>query len=262
MLKMGAPVLDDAPVCVTRDNGILIIRLNRPAESNAVNGALARAVSAAMDELDGDPELRIGIITGSHKAFCAGMDLKAYLQNDVPATERGFAGITRKPAEKPLIAAIEGFAVAGGLEIALSCDLIVAARGAKLGVPEPKRGLVAAAGGLIRLPKRIPYQVAMYLAITGDYIDAERAYEIGLVNELCEPGQALERALLLARRVADNAPLAVQASKAIVRGALDLDEEGGWELQDRLGLPALGTEDAREGASAFAEKRQPVWKGR
>lgn len=259
---MDAPVLDDSPVCVTRDDGVLIIRLNRPAESNAVNQALARGVSAAMDELDNDPTLRIGVITGSHKAFCAGMDLKAYLQGDMPATERGFAGVTRKPPEKPLIAAIEGFAVAGGLEIALSCDLIVAARGAKLGVPEPKRGLVAAAGGLIRLPKRIPYQIAMQLAITGDYIDAERAYEIGLVNELCEPGQALDRALILARRVVSNAPLAVQASKAIIRGALDLDEEGGWELQDRLGLPALNTEDAHEGARAFAEKRAPVWGGR
>ena len=258
---MNAPVLDEAPVCVTRDDGVLIVRLNRAADSNAVNEALARGVSAAMDELDADPALRIGVITGSRDAFCAGMDLKAYLRGDVPATERGFAGVTRKPPEKPLIAAIEGFAVAGGLEIALSCDLIVAARGAKLGVPEPKRGLVAAAGGLIRLPKRIPYQVAMYLAITGDYIIAERAYEIGLVNELCEPGEALEQALALARRVARNAPLAVKASKAIVRGAQDLDEEGGWELQDRLGLPALETEDAREGARAFAEKRTPIWKG-
>lgn len=258
---MNAPVSEEKAVCVTRDDGILIVRLNRPADSNAVNGALARGVSAAMDELDNDPTLRIGVITGSHEAFCAGMDLKAYLRGDMPATDRGFAGVTRKPPEKPLVAAIEGFAVAGGLEIALSCDLIVAARGAKFGVPEPKRGLVAAAGGLIRLPKRIPYQVAMYLAITGDYINAERAYEIGLVNELCEPGQALEQALALARRVVRNSPLAVKASKAIVRGALDCDEEGGWELQDRLGLPLLDSEDGREGARAFAEKRAPVWKG-
>lgn len=252
---------DNSPVQVTRDDGILIIRLNRPEFSNAVNAALAQGISAAMDELDRDPTLRIGVITGGLKGFCAGMDLKAYLQGDVPATERGFGGVTRRPPEKPLIAAIEGFAVAGGLEIALSCDLIVAARGAKMGVPEPKRGLVAAAGGLMRLPKRIPYQVAMFLAITGDYISAERAYEVGLVTELCEPGQALEKALLLARRVALNAPLAVQASKAIVRNALDLDEEAGWEMQNRLGLPALETDDAREGALAFAEKRAPVWKG-
>ncbi|MHB1699610.1 MAG: crotonase/enoyl-CoA hydratase family protein [Acidobacteriaceae bacterium] len=259
---MEVKVIEKSAVCVTRTDGILVVRLNRSAESNAVNAELAQGVSAAMDELDRDPGLRIGVITGSDKAFCAGMDLKAFLRGDMPATDRGFGGVTRKPPEKPLIAAIEGFAVAGGLEIALSCDLIVAARGAKLGVPEPKRGLVAAAGGLIRLPKRIPYQVAMYLAITGDYITAERAYEIGLVNEVCEPGQALERAIELARKVARNAPLAVQASKAIIKGSLDLDEAGGWVLQDRLGFPALKTEDAREGAKAFAEKRDPVWKGR
>jgi enoyl-CoA hydratase len=254
--------LEKTAVLTARDGSVLIVRLNRPEHSNAVNGALARGVSRAMDELDGDPSLAVGIITGNGKGFCAGFDLKAFLRDENPMTERGFGGITRKPPDKPMIAAIEGFAVAGGLELALSCDLIVAARGAKLGVPEPKRGLVAAAGGLMRLPRRIPYHVAMYLAITGETITAERAYEIGLVNEVCEPGRALERALVMAKLVAANAPLAVRASKAIVRDALDLDEEGGWALQDRLGLPATSTEDAKEGARAFAEKRPPVWQGR
>lgn len=259
---MDMPQFEEPAVQQSRDDGVLVIRLNRPDERNAVNGALAQGVSAAIDELDRDPALRVGLITGNGRGFCSGMDLKAFLQNDQPFTERGFAGVTRKPPEKPLIAAVEGFAVAGGLEIVLSCDLIVAARGARFGVPEPKRGLVAAAGGLMRLPKRIPYHVAMYLALTGETITAERAYEVGLVNELTEPGQALDRALALARLIAANAPLAVQWSKGIVRGALDVDEAGGWELQDRLGLPALQTEDAKEGASAFAQKRAPVWQGR
>jgi len=259
---MDTTKLEEPAVQLSWEDGVLVIRLNRPDERNAVNGALAQAVSAAIDELDRDPALRAGVITGNGRGFCSGMDLKAFLAGDHPATDRGFAGVTRKPPNKPLIAAVEGFAVAGGLEIALSCDLIVAARGAKFGVPEPKRGLVAAAGGLVRLPKRIPYHIAMYLALTGETITAERAYEVGLINELTEPGQALERALVLARLIAANAPLAVQWSKAIVRDSLDFDEAGGWELQDRLGLPALQTEDAKEGASAFAQKRAPVWKGR
>lgn len=259
---MSTETSQQPAVVTSRQDGVLIVRLNRPEDRNAVNGALARGVSAAMDELDSDPSLRVGVITGAGKGFCAGFDLKGFLKGEDPNTHRGFGGIVRKPPEKPLIAAIEGFAVAGGLEIALSCDLIVAARGAKLGVPEVKRGLVAAAGGLMRLPRRIPYHAAMYMAITGETLTAERGYEIGMVNELCEPGQALERALELARLVASNAPLAVAASKAIVREAVDLDEAAGWELQDRLGLPATRSEDAKEGARAFAERRAPVWQGR
>lgn len=255
--------ISEPVVIVTREGEVLIVRLNRPDQRNAVNAALAQGVSAAMDQLDEDPTLRVGILTGNGAGLCAGMDLKALLKGEKPITDRGWGGIARKPPNKPLIAAIEGFAVAGGLELALSCDLIVAAKGAKLGVPEVKRGLVAAAGGLMRMPKRVPYHVAMYLAITGESITAERAHEVGLVNELCEPGSAFETALKLAKLIAANAPLAVQASKAIVRDAVDLDEEAGWELQDRLGLPVImGSEDAREGARAFAEKRPPVWKGR
>ena len=254
---------DEDAVVVTRDGEVLIVRLNRPAARNAISLALARGVSAAMDQLDGDPTLRAGLLFGTGVGFCAGMDLKALLRNELSFTERGFGGITLKPPNKPMVAAIEGFALAGGLELALSCDLIVAARGALLGIPEVKRGLVAAGGGLMRLARRIPYHVAMHLAVTGEPISAERAYDVGLVNELCEAGQAFEHGLALARLVAANAPLAVQASKAIVRDALDLNEAAGWELQDRVGLPVVHeTEDAREGARAFAEKRPPVWKGR
>ncbi len=250
-------------VVVTRDGEVLIVRLNRPAARNAISLALAQGVSAAMDRLDGDATLRVGLLFGTGVGFCAGMDLKALLRNELSFTERGFGGITLRPPNKPMVAAIEGFALAGGLELALSCDLIVAARGARLGIPEVKRGLVAAGGGLMRLARRIPYHVAMHLAITGEPISAERAYDIGLVNELCEPGLAFEHGLALARIVAANAPLAVQASKAIVRDALDLNEAAGWELQDRVGMPVIhATEDAREGALAFAEKRPPVWKGR
>jgi enoyl-CoA hydratase len=259
---MDSAQVSEPTVQTTRNGAVLIVRLNRPASSNAVNAALALAVSAAMDELDADDELRVGVLTGAGKGFCAGMDLKAFLAGDSPSTARGFGGVTRTPPKKPLIAAVEGFAVAGGLELALACDLIIAARDAKFGIPEPKHGLVAAAGGLIRLPRRIPYHVAMYLALTGEMIDGERAYAIGLVNELTEKGKALDRALALAQLIASNAPLAVQWSRAIVRESMDLDEPAGWELQDRLGFPALETQDAAEGARAFAEKRAPVWTSR
>jgi enoyl-CoA hydratase len=253
----------ESAILTREDNGVFIITMNRPEVSNAVNGAIAEGMDAALTELDNNPNLYVGVITGAGKGFCSGMDLKAFLTNIKPFTDsRGFAGIVRKPAEKPLIAAVEGFAVAGGMEIALSCDLIVAAKNAKFGVPEVKRALVAAAGGLMRLPKRIPYHVAMHMAITGEYIDAQRAYDVGLVAEVCEPGEALEKAVSLARLITKNGPYAVKCSKAIIRDTQDLTEAEGWEMQDRVGLPALDTEDAKEGAAAFAERREPVWKGK
>lgn len=248
-------------VTTSEEKGVLLITLNRPADRNSVNAALAAGLSAALDRLDAERTLRVGVIAGSGEGFSAGMDLKAFLRDESPLTHRGFAGITRKPPNKPLIAAVEGFALAGGLEIAMSCDLIVAARGASMGIPEVKRGLVAAAGGLMRLPRRIPYHAAMYLAITGKSITAERAYELGLVNELCDPGQALKCAMDLAKTIVRNGPLAVRASKEIVREALDLNEAEGWELQDRIAMPSLQSEDAKEGARAFFEKRAPVWQG-
>jgi enoyl-CoA hydratase len=252
-----------APAVLTETcDGVLVVRLNRPEARNAVNAQLAEGLAAAMDRLDADPLLHVGVLTGAGTGFCAGMDLKALVRGESPfAGDRGFAGICKRPPSKPLIAAIEGFAVAGGLEIALACDLIVAARGARLGIPEVKRGLVAGAGGLFRLPRRLPHHIAIELAITGDPIAAERAHELGLVNAVCEPGAALDVALGIAARVAANAPLAVFASKELIGSQYGLAEERAWERSDRITTPILGSDDAREGARAFAEKRAPVWKG-
>src|SRR5882672_11910676 len=202
----------EAVLTERRDN-VLLITLNRPDARNAVNGALAQGVADALDELDADGELAVGVITGAGAGFSAGMDLKAFVTGERPwVGDRGFAGIVQRASRKPLIAAIEGFAVAGGLEIALACDLIVAAKGAKLGVPEAKRGLVAAGGALRQLPRRLPAAIAMELALTGETITAERGAELGLINRLAEPGKALDVALELAAEVAANAPLATAAS--------------------------------------------------
>ena len=254
---------DDQAVLTERRGRTLVITLNRPDARNAVNAALAHGVAAGLDELDGDDELSVGIITGAGKGFCAGMDLKAFVAGESPHVDgRGFAGIAQRAADKPLIAAIEGFAVAGGLEVALACDLIVAAKGAKLGIPEVKRSLVAAGGALLRLPRRIPYHVAMELALTGDPMPAERAAELGLVNRVAEPGGALDAALELADAIAKNGPLALIASKRILVEAADWSEDEVWQRQGEISGPVFGSEDAREGATAFAEKREPQWKGR
>jgi enoyl-CoA hydratase len=253
---------DDAVLTERRD-GVLLVTLNRPDQRNAVNRAVADGIAAALDELDGTPELRVGIITGTGKGFCAGMDLKAFVAGERPHVgDRGFAGIVQRPPAKPLIAAVEGFAVAGGFEIALACDLIVAARGAKLGIPEVKRGLVAAGGALLRLPRRIPYHVAMELALTGELFDAERATQLGLVNRLAEPGQAVAIAFELAEALAANAPLALAASKRILVEAPGWAPAEQWTRQGEIAAVAMGSEDAQEGSRAFAEKRAPVWRGR
>ncbi|HWX88399.1 MAG TPA: crotonase/enoyl-CoA hydratase family protein [Solirubrobacteraceae bacterium] len=259
-----APVLtEEAPVLTEHREGVLLITLNRPDARNAVNLAVAQGIAAALDELDGDASLSVGVLTGAGKGFCAGMDLKAFITGERPwVGDRGFAGIVRRGPVKPLIAAIEGFAVAGGLEMALACDLIVAARGAKLGIPEVKRSLVAAGGALLRLPRSLPYNVAMELALTGEPILAERACELGLVNRLAEPGAAVEVALALASDIAVNAPLALAASKRILQGQWDWSSEEMWEAQSAISDPVFTSEDAREGATAFAEKRPPVWRGR
>lgn len=254
---------DEQAVLTERRGRVLLITLNRPDARNAVNAALAQGIATALDELDGDGGLQVGVLTGAGKGFCAGMDLKAFVSGESPHVEgRGFAGITQRSSDKPLIAAVEGFAVAGGLEVALSCDLIVAARGAKLGIPEVKRSLVAAAGALLRLPQRIPYHVAMELALTGDPIVAERAHELGLVNRLAEPGVAVETAIELAEAIAANAPLALAASKRIVVESPAWDPNEAWIKQGEIAGPVFVSEDAREGATAFADKRAPVWKGR
>jgi len=254
---------DEQAVLTERRGRVLLITLNRPDARNSVNAALAQGIADALDELDGDDELQAGVITGAGKGFCAGMDLKAFVRGESPYVDgRGFAGITQRAADKPLIAAIEGFAVAGGLEVALSCDLLVVAREAKLGIPEVKRSLVAAAGALLRLPRRIPHHVAMEMALTGDPISAERGYEVGLVNRLAEPGQAVDTAIELAETIAKNAPLALAGSKRIVREAPDWSSDEMWERQGAISGPVFISEDAREGATAFAEKRDPVWKGK
>jgi enoyl-CoA hydratase len=252
-----------APVHVEADAGILLITLNRPEARNAVNAALAQGLADTLDRFDAEEDLRVAILTGAGGTFCAGMDLKAFVKGERAwIGDRGFAGITQRGPRKPIIAAVEGYALAGGFEVALSCDLIVAARDARFGIPEAKRGLVAAGGGLLRLPKRIPYHVAMELALTGDPISAERAYELGVVNRVTDSGQAVAAARELAATIAANGPLAVDASKQLVAQAPDWAEGEGWEKQGELVGPVFGSEDAQEGSRAFAEKRPPQWKGR
>jgi enoyl-CoA hydratase len=254
---------DEQAVLTERRGRVLLVTINRPEQRNAVNGAVAAGIAAALDELDGDDGLSVGVITGAGKGFCAGMDLKAFVAGERPyADDRGFAGIVVRPADKPLIAAIEGFAVAGGLEVALACDLIVASRGARLGIPEVKRSLVAGGGGLLRLPRALPRNVAMELALTGEPIEAERAYELGLVNRLSEPGEALSAALELAETIAANGPLALAATKRVMVESVDWPDREFFKRQGEIVGPVMSSEDAREGATAFAEKRPPVWKGR
>ena len=252
-----------APVLTERRGRVLIVTINRPDQRNAVNAAVAQGIATALDDLDADADLSVGVLTGAGKGFCAGMDLKAFVAGERPHVEgRGFAGITERSADKPLIAAIEGFAVAGGLEVALACDLIVAARGARLGIPEVKRSLVAAGGALLRLPRGLPRNVANELALTGDPIEAERAHELGLVNRLAEPGHALETAVQLAEAIAANGPLALAATKRVLVEAADWPDAEFFERQREIVDPVFNSEDAREGATAFSERREPVWKAR
>jgi enoyl-CoA hydratase len=255
--------MPDDPVLTERRDGVLLVTLNRPDARNAVNTALAEGIAAALDDLDADSELTVGVLTGAGKGFSAGMDLKAFVAGERPwVGDRGFAGIVQRSARKPLIAAVEGFAMAGGLEIALACDLVVASREARLGIPEVKRSLVAAAGALRRLPQRLPLNVAMEMALTGDPISAERAHALGLVSRVTEPGGAVDAALELAAAIARNAPLALDATKEILLRQADWTEEEFWREQGELVAPVMSSEDAREGATAFSEKRDPVWKGR
>nr|AAC77915.1 enoyl CoA hydratase [Rhodococcus fascians] len=243
--------------------GIAVITINRPASRNAVNREVAEQIAAAIDELDSRDDLVVGILTGAGGSFCAGMDLKAFVDGNVPSVAgRGFGGLVERPPIKPLIAAVEGWALAGGCEIALSADLIVASREAKFGLPEVKRGLVAAGGGLLRLPRAIPYQIAMEAVLTGDPITAERAHHFGLINTLTEPGEALAGARELAARIAANGPLAVRVSKKILSEAVGWTDSEGFERQTADTDGIFASDDAQEGARAFTEKRVPVWSGR
>ena len=252
-----------SPVLVDAADGVMVITINRPAVRNAVNGAVADGVASALDDLDQRDDLHVGIITGAGGTFCAGMDLKAFLRGERPSLPgRGFAGITGRPPVKPFIAAVEGYALAGGCEIALACDMVVAARGAQFGIPEVKRGLVAAAGGLLRLPERIPRNVAMELALTGDFLPAERAHALGLVNRLTDDGAALDGARALARSVAANGPLAIRATKRVIAESPSWPHSERTQRQQDIIGPVFASSDAQEGARAFAEKRPPRWQAR
>jgi enoyl-CoA hydratase len=247
---------------VERDGSVLVIILNRPHARNAATLSMAVRMAAVMDELDNDTSLIAGVITGADGTFCAGMDLKAFVEGEMPTVEgRGFMGLVEKPPAKPLLAAVEGFALAGGFEVALACDLIVAATTARFGLPEVKRGLVAAAGGLIRLPETIPPNIAMEIALTGEAIGADRAYALGLVNRIVLPGQALDEALSLAQTISRNGPLALAASKRVIKESRHWPQHEQFERQKPIVNPVLRSLDAIEGATAFSEKRAAQWTG-
>lgn len=250
-------------ILVDIQDGVMIITINRPEARNAANRAVAEGIAAAMDELDSNNDIRVAILTGAGNTFCSGMDLKAYLKGESPVIEgRGFAGVVEKPPAKPLIAAVEGYALAGGCELALACDLIVAGEDSKFGIPEVKRGLAAGAGGLLALPRQIPPRIAMELAITGEFISAQRAYELGLINRVAESGKAVDVARELAAAIAANGPLAVAATKRVIVESQDWKRDEMFSRQREILQPVYSSEDAKEGARAFAEKRAPVWKGR
>jgi len=252
-----------APEVLTEvDNGILIVTINRPEAKNAMTKAASEAIAAAMDRLDAEDDLRVGILTGAGGTFCSGMDLKGFLRGESPSVEgRGFGGVVQAPPAKPLIAAVEGYALAGGLELMIACDLVVANDKAKFGIPEAKRGLVAAAGGVMMLPDQIPERIAMELALTGDFIDAARAYELGLINTVTD-GAALDGAKALAAKIVANGPLAVKVSKQIIKESRGWPMDERYDRQGKLIAPVFVSNDAREGAAAFAEKRAPNWTGK
>jgi len=244
---------------------VAVLTLNRPEARNAVNGDVARDMEAHLDKLEADDDIWLGIIAGNGPVFCAGADLKAIASGqagELQTKRGGFAGIATRERTKPLIAAVDGPALAGGTEIVLSCDLVVASTNAKFGIPEVKRSLVAAAGGLFRLPRALPLNIAMEAALTGDPISAERAAHFGLVNELVEPGKAKEAALALAERISANAPLAVRESRQVVLAALRGDDEHLWKITIEAMAKVMSSEDFNEGPRAFIEKRAPEWKGR
>lgn len=250
-----------APVQVTEPRpGVLLITLNRPHVRNAIDQALAQAVDAALTRLETDPNLDVGVLTGTGGHFCSGMDLKAFPTAGVPVVDdRGLAGLTRARRRKPLVAAVEGAAVAGGFELALACDLVTAADTAFFALPEVARGLVAAEGGAIRLPGRIPYHVAMEMLLTAAPLPAPDAARYGLVNRLTPEGQALDAALALAGHVQAHSRDAVRITKRIVQDTRGLDDHAAFTVQTPLSTPVFSTADATEGAQAFTEKRQPAW---
>ncbi|MGD0853142.1 MAG: crotonase/enoyl-CoA hydratase family protein [Acidimicrobiales bacterium] len=246
-----------------RRGHVEILTINRPEARNAINRATAVALGDALEACEADDDVWVVVLTGAgDKAFSAGMDLKAFATGEFPVTDKGFGGITQRDYPKPLIAAANGSALAGGFEILISCDMVVAADHAKFGIPEASRGLVAGGGGLIRLPKRIPLAVAYEMALTADPIDAQRAYELGLVNRVVPGEQVLDEAIALAERIAKNAPLAVRVSKDVMKRSRELSEQQSWELNTEAFGMIGRSADALEGAIAFAEKREPNWQGK
>jgi enoyl-CoA hydratase len=243
-------------------DGVAVISINRPEARNAVNGEVARGIAEAVAAADANRDVQVLILTGAGGTFSAGMDLKGFLSGDSPAFgDRGFGGIVQRPPVKPIIAAVEGYALAGGFELVLACDLVVASEEARFGLPEVRRSLVAGAGGLLRLPNRIPYHVAMEIALTGEHFPAARLQQVGLVNELVPAGQALDAAKKLAARVALGGPLALAATKRVIIESADWPAAEAFQRQGEIITPIFMSADAREGAMAFAEKRAPVWKG-
>jgi len=250
-------------VLVRRENGILIVTINRPDQRNAVNGGVSSGIAGALDLLDGSSDLRVGVLHGNGSAFCAGMDLKAFAAGEqVRDPSRGFGGIVERPPAKPLIAAVEGWALGGGFEIVLACDMVTAGKGARFGLPEVRRGLAARGGGVFRLPRRLPHALAMELIVTGASLDATRAEQFGLVNRLVDDGQALTAALELAARIAANAPMSVRASKAVALESADWPLAEGFQRQRAYLEPVFASQDAAEGVAAFRERRDPVWQDR
>jgi enoyl-CoA hydratase/carnithine racemase len=246
-----------------RRGHVELLTINRPEARNAINLATAQALDAALSAAEADDEVWVIVLTAAgDKAFSAGMDLKAFAAGEFPITKNGFGGITKRELSKPIICAANGSALAGGFEIMISCDMVIAADHAKFGIPEASRGLVAGAGGLIRLPKRIPLTIAYEMALTAEPIDAARARELGLVNHVVPGDQVLEAALDLAERIAKNAPLAVRTSKDVMRRSLELSEEGAWGANDEAFAMIGRSADALEGAVAFAEKRPANWQGK
>ncbi len=247
----------------SRDGHVEVLTINRPHARNAINLAVATALSAALDDCERDDDVWAVILTGAEdKAFSAGMDLKAFAQGEFPVTDQGFGGITERHFSKPLICAANGSAFAGGFEMLLSCDLVIAADHAVFGIPEVSRGLIAGAGGLVRLPRRVARAVALEMALTAEPISAARALELGLVNRVVPSSEVAASAMAMAQRICANAPFAVRLSKKLLVSALDKTEEAAWELNNEAFRTIAASSDALEGAVAFAEKRPPVWQGK
>jgi len=260
---MSQPTDEVPPVLVEQRDRVLVITINRPQAKNAVNAAVSRGLADAMDRLDDDPGLSVGVLTGAGSSFCAGMDLKAFAAGEqIRDPARGFAGLVERPPAKPLIAAVEGWALGGGFEIVLACDMVTAGKGARFGLPEVRRGLAARGGGVFRLPRRLPQAVAMELIMTGAPLDAARAEHFGLVNRLVDDGQALAAALELAAQVAASAPMSVRASKAVAIDSAGWPLAEGFERQRAYLEPVFASQDAAEGVAAFRDRRDPVWQDR